>query len=113
MATPNKRIIFFDSIGIVGPLINNNNEKEVKKISRHMLGNVLNDDDLLETLYAYLSNGGNLELTSQEIALSLSGLRYRLRKIEDILGKDIKDPIYSYQLLLAIQSLLVLGEIEI
>lgn len=112
MATPNKRIIFFDSIGVIGPLLNENNENEVKKISTNVLGELLEHAELLETLYAFLLNGGNLEQTSKEISLSLSGLRYRLEKIKKILDQDLKDPFDNYQLLLALQSLILIGEVE-
>ena len=32
------RIMLFDSLGMVGPLINQNNEKEIRQIARNMLG---------------------------------------------------------------------------
>lgn len=113
MATPNKRVVCFDSIGVIGPLLNENNQDEVKKISCNVLGALLDHSELLETLYAYLLNGGNLEQTSTDIALSLSGLRYRLAKIERLLGKDLREPFYNYQLLLALQTLILIGEIKV
>ena len=48
-----------------------------------------------------------------DTTLSLSGLRYRLQKIEELLGHDLRDPFYNYQLYLALQSLLLTGVIEI
>ncbi|WP_171038178.1 XylR N-terminal domain-containing protein [Aquibacillus sediminis] len=118
MATPNNKIFFFESIGIIGPLLNKNNENEVKKIASNVLGKLLEhlDDkkvELLKTLYAFLLNGGNYEQTSNDIALSLSGLRYRLAKIEDLLDHQLKDPFYNHQLLMALQSLILIGELEL
>lgn len=113
MATSNEQMVFFDSIGVIGPLLNENNAEEVVKISRNLLAPLLDERDLLKTLYTYLLHGGNLEKTANDIALSLSGLRYRLRKIEELLKQDIKDPFQNYQLLLAIQSLLLLGIVKI
>ncbi len=42
--------------------------------------------DLLNTLYVYLQNGGNLEQTADQLALSVSGLRYRMSKVDSLLG---------------------------
>lgn len=113
MGTANNRINFFDTIGMIGPLLNENNEDEIKRISQNMLGELLNKKDLLSTLYVFLSNGGNLEQTSIEVALSLSGLRYRLGRIEELLNHDLRDSFYNYQLFLSLQSLLLMGELEL
>ena len=80
MATMKNKIMSFDSLGMVGPLINQNNEKEIRQIARNMLGSLIDKVDhkkleLLRTLYIFLANGGNLEQTASENALSLSGLK--------------------------------------
>lgn len=116
MATPSNRMISFDALGMIGPLINQNNENEIKRIAQNMVGPLLYERgskklELVKTLYTYLANGGNLEKTSLDIALSLSGLRYRLQKIEELLQHDLRDPFKNYQLFLALQSLVLTGEI--
>ncbi|AXF57218.1 XylR N-terminal domain-containing protein [Salicibibacter kimchii] len=118
MAASGNRIESFDSIGIIGPLLNQNNQNEVKRISCNILGPLVDEVDgkkidLLKTLYSFLLNGGNFEQTSVDIALSISGLRYRLAKIEELLDRDLKDPFYNYQLLLALQSLILVGELDL
>src|SRR5690606_26664980 len=105
MAGPKNRIVSFEKLGMMGPLINANNEKEIKRIASYTLGSLsenINEKkkELLHTLYVFLLNGGNLEQTAADIALSLSGLRYRLQKIEDLLEKDLRNPATNYQLLL-------------
>lgn len=118
MATLKKRMIVFDSLGMVGPLINQTNKIEIRQIAKSILGLLVEnlDDkkiDLLKTLYIFLSNGGNLEHTASENALSLSGLRYRLSRIETMLKHNLKDPFYNYQLYLALQSLILIGDLDI
>lgn len=118
MAGPKNRIVSFEKLGMMGPLINANNEKEIKRIASYTLGSLsenINEKkkELLHTLYVFLLNGGNLEQTAADIALSLSGLRYRLQKIEDLLEKDLRNPATNYQLLLALQALILIGEIEL
>lgn len=68
---------------------------------------------LLKTLYYFLSNACNLEKTMEDLSLSMSGLRYRVKKIETLLGKDVRDPSYGYQLYLTLQILIVNGDLEI
>lgn len=118
MATTGSSIVNFESLGIIGPLINQNNEKEVKQIAEHILGPLVKDLDekkldLLKTLYIFLSNGGNLEQTASDIGLSLSGLRYRITKIEEKLDKDLRNPFYTHELLLALQIIILIDGIEL
>lgn len=117
MAYKDKRIVYFDSLGVVGALINDTNINDVREMAYSFLGNIhLNgpkDLDLIRTLYSFLLNGGNLEKTADDLSLSISGLRYRIHKLEDILQKDLRSPLVSYQLLMSIQALIILGEIDI
>ena len=48
-----------------------------------------------------------------DLALSMSGLRHRIKKIESLLEKDLRDPDEIYQLFLIIQSLIAIGELNI
>ena len=54
-------------------------------IAKEELGSLYNMEDpkaieLLKTLYIYLLNGGKLEQTMSDLALSMSGLRHRIKK---------------------------------
>ncbi|WP_017437478.1 XylR N-terminal domain-containing protein [Saccharococcus caldoxylosilyticus] len=117
VASKHQQIISFESLGVVGVLINENNEQEVKKMAKACLGNLNLDDpkniELIRTLYIFLINGGNLEKTAADLALSISGLRYRVSKIESILQQELRNPMIHYQLLLSIQALMIIGEIDI
>lgn len=116
MASINKQMIFFDDLGIVGTLINEMNENDVRMMAKSLLGNLnlssRKNVELIQTLYSFLIHGGNLEKTADELSLSISGLRYRMNKIEDLLNKDIRSPIISSQLLMSIQALIILGELN-
>ena len=87
-------------------------------IAKKELGSLYNtgdsrDVELLKTLYIYLSNGGKLEQTMSDLSLSMSGLRHRIKRIEILLEKDLRDPDEMHQLLLIIKSLIALGELDI
>lgn len=112
-----KKIVEFASLGIVGVLINSNNMKGIKMIAKKELGPLYDAEDprgmeLLKTLYIYLSNGGKLEQTMTDLALSMSGLRHRIKRIETLLEKDLRDPNETHQLLLIIKALIALGELD-
>ena len=113
-----KSIVSFDSLGIVGVLINSRNISGIQMIAKKELGSLYNtgdsrDAELLKTLYIYLSNGGKLEQTMSDLSLSMSGLRHRIKRIESLLEKDLRDPDEMHQLLLIIKSLIALGELDI
>lgn len=118
MASRQKPILSYDALGAVGILIQAGNKSVIRRFADNILGNLIKHDkkkdtEFIKTLYVYLSHGGNLELTASQMALSISGLRYRLQKIESLLGSSIRDPQLNYQLYLAIQLLIVNGEMEI
>lgn len=113
-----KTIAQFQSLGIIGVLINQQNIDSIKMIAKQELGSLYDVNnpktlELLKTLYIFLVNRGNLEHTRRDLSLSMSGLRHRINKIEDILQKDLRDSNESNQLLLIIKSLIVLEELPI
>lgn len=69
--------------------------------------------ELMKTLYHYLNNGCNVHKTARVMNFSISGLRYRLQRLNEILKSDINRPNVAYQLFLALQSLILLGELDI
>lgn len=113
-----KKIIHFKDLGIVGVLINSKNVSGIQKIAKQELGPLYKSEDakmneLIKTLYVFLSNGGKLQKTMEDLSLSMSGLMYRINKIEKLLNKELRDSSQSYQLLLILDSLLALGELKI
>jgi sugar diacid utilization regulator len=58
--------------------------------------------DLMPTVKAYLESGRSLEATSKELFVHANTVRYRLKKIEDIIGQDPTDPRTGFLLQIAI-----------
>ncbi|MDN7246237.1 XylR N-terminal domain-containing protein [Planococcus shenhongbingii] len=113
-----KEIVLFQSLGIIGVLINTQNTEGIKMIAHQELGAMYDTKDpkkaeQLKTLYIFLMNAGKLEQTMSDLALSMSGLRHRIDKIENILGKNLRDPNEGYQLLMILKCLIALGELTI
>ncbi|MFP7296776.1 XylR N-terminal domain-containing protein [Neobacillus niacini] len=103
-------ITLFSDLGILGILINNQNEQAIKKMIRDQIGVLYENLDnnkleLIETLYHFLEQGGNLDQTAESLSLSKSGLRYRLNKLTDLLNRDLRDPQIQFQLMMALKAL--------
>lgn len=115
--TTTKKVVSFDDLGVVGVLINSSNVSNIKSMAKQMLGSIYDDEPqnfkLIKTLYVFLSNGGRLEQTMRDLSLSMSGLLYRIQKIESAIKKDLRNPVDSHQLFLLLESLIALGEIKI
>lgn len=112
-----KSLVSYQSLGVIGVLMDHNNLEMIKSIAKQELGalydlNQQKSIELLKTLYVFLSNGGNLEQTKSDLVLSMSGLRHRIQKIESILQKDLRNPEETYELLLIIKALIISDEIH-
>ena len=110
LSTKEDPVTTFNELGILGVLINEDNKQAIRKIIKMTLGCLyenINQSkiELIETLYNFLVNGGNLEQTAQNLTLSISGLRYRLNKITNLLDCELRDPELQFQLLLSIKAL--------
>lgn len=105
---------YFRELGILGILVHTQEETAIKKIAKMELGAIYGQTEqqkeYMLTLYEFLINGGNLEQTSTKLKLSISGLRYRIAKIREILQEDLKDSQKQFDLLLALKALKVIGE---
>lgn len=112
----NKVIIKYEDLGLIGHFLSYTNVENIKQTAYKELGNLLSKDaksrELLYTLYTYLINGKRLEKTMDDLSLSMGGIQYRIRKIEENTKKDLRDFYTASYLLLLIESLITLGEIE-
>jgi len=113
-----QNIVSFDSLGLVGMLMQTKNLDTIEKFAYRILGNLIEEDksknmELTKTLYYYLENGANVHKTARAMNFSISGLRYRLSRLNEILQVDINTPYIKHEIYLALQSLIVLGVLEI
>ncbi|RHW37473.1 hypothetical protein D1B33_07995 [Lysinibacillus yapensis] len=117
MNTPrNKRLVEYAELGLLGAFLQNMEREQIIDIAQKELKELLHDNpkskELLYTLITYLKNAGKLEKTTQDLSLSLGGVQYRLRKIEEVIGKNLKDAETTSYLFLILESLFVIGEIN-
>jgi len=63
--------------------------------------------DLVATLWSYLDNGRSLEATARELFVHPNTVRYRLKRVSDVIGWDATGPREA----LILQTALILGSI--
>lgn len=91
---------------------------ELYNYARSQVGALLDYDkthhtELLKTLQEFLYLRNNVDGTARTINMSVSGLKYRLQKIEKIIGYELKDYKVSFDLQLALIILQLFGEYSI
>lgn len=67
------------------------------------------NNQLLETLAVFLENRGNAHKTARDLNLSSSGLKYRLKKISELTGQNLRDPRTFYDVAIAMDILNLVG----
>lgn len=65
-------------------------------------------DELLDTIWAYLDNGRSLEATARELFVHPNTVRYRIKKVSEIIGCDPTGPREA----LMVQAALIVGTIQ-
>lgn len=111
------QIKYYEDLGFLGNFIANMSTKQLHATAKEMLHelydfNDIRKKDLLHTLYSYLSNGQKLKETMESLSISMGGLQYRIKQIELLLQRSLKDSSFSAYLLLILDSLILLDELQ-
>lgn len=77
----------------------------VQRIYRPLEGH---STDLVTTLWSYLDNGRSLEATARELFVHPNTVRYRLKRVSDVIGWDATGPREA----LILQTALILGSMS-
>lgn len=114
--SPKKQVQYFEELGIESVLFQIPDEALIDRFVQKQVGALLEADkdyELVKTLYAFIENGININMTAKATAMSISGLRYRLEKISDILNIDLNDTPSLFSIYMALNILKTKGEINI
>ena len=100
-------MLLHEDLGPYATLFHPAGRTELLAWTRRLLGPLLDYDarkggELLRTLETYLRADCNLAATAQAAALHPSGLKYRLARIEDLLGRDLGRGEVRFELHLAL-----------
>ncbi|WP_394236386.1 XylR N-terminal domain-containing protein [Niallia oryzisoli] len=118
VANPHHNPVYFDSLGVVGMLLQTNNLEALEQYAYKIVGPLMDEDrnkgmELLITLYYYLENGSNVHKTARAMNFSVNGLRYRLGKINELLQVDLNHAHNRNEIYVALQCLTALGELKL
>lgn len=88
------KIVKYKDIGVYSLLFNIDDKEVLEQYYNSTLGGVIeydkiNDSDLTETLETYLDKNCNVTITAETLFIHRNTLKYRLRKIEELLHCDL------------------------
>lgn len=107
---PNQKFYYYSDLEIESILFQIHNDSIIHQFVEKQIGVLLQVDkefDLAKTLYSYIENGLNINHTAKVLSMSISGLRYRLSKISNILNLDLSDTKHLFSIYMALKILLV------
>ncbi|MEW5813755.1 MAG: helix-turn-helix domain-containing protein [Actinomycetota bacterium] len=102
-------VTVFDDLGIYRMLAEVEDTSSVERFVREWLGPLLDYDEtkgaeLVRTLTQYLECGRSYDLTAEALSVHRNSLKYRLRRIREISGRDLGDPGTCFNLQLATRA---------
>ncbi|MGI9862153.1 helix-turn-helix domain-containing protein [Moorella naiadis] len=105
---------FFDELGVLR-LIFNQGEQELADYYEENLGLIVKYDrehntDLLATLTAFFHASGDHNRAAEDMFIHVNTLRYRLKKVEELLGQDLRRLDVLVNLYTALQVKVLLGK---
>lgn len=111
-----KHVYYFEELEIESVLFQVQDDLLISRFVDQQLGKLLEVDkdfDLTKTLYAYIENGININNTAKALSMSISGLRYRLSKISEILDVDLNDTKRVFSVYMALRILKAKSQIPV
>ena len=107
-------VVSFDELGFLGILLHAKDGQQLESFAMKLLKDLVTYDEenkaeLLKTLYIFLEKQGNIHHSSREMMISVGGLRYRLKRIQEISNIDITKERDLFDIHLALKILLFYG----
>ncbi len=94
----------FDQLGAFGALLGGRNAAELQLIAAPLDPFFGRDDELIETLTAFLQHNGQLEAAAAELHVHRHTMRNRMRRISELLADDLGTADSRARLWLAIKA---------
>lgn len=118
LRTDQSSVLLASDLGHLSLLLYAREPNELKRFAEENLQPILDYDqtrnaELLQTLFHYSQNEFNVHKTAREMCISISGMRYRLRKIEELIGTDLSNSNNRFSVQLSLQILLLFGKINL
>lgn len=97
------QIYHYNQLGVYRLLVTLQENKNLRDYYYEVLGPILNveNDEMLMTICSMFRNFGNKSRAAKELCIHRNSLRYRLQKLERLLGVDLDDPEQWLELFIA------------
>lgn len=115
---PNQKLLTdYEDLGILGDIVKNMSVEQLHEIAKKTLKDLYDFNEprkkeLLHTLYVYLLNSQRLKETMDDLALSIGGIQYRIKQIEEKLKVSLKDASTAAYILFVLQALILSGSVS-
>jgi sugar diacid utilization regulator/predicted hydrocarbon binding protein len=115
---PNQKLLTdYEDLGILGDIVKNMSVEQLHEIAKKTLKDLYDFNEprkkeLLHTLYIYLLNSQRLKETMDDLALSIGGIQYRIKQIEEKLKVSLKDASTAAYILFVLQALILSGSVS-
>lgn len=102
----NAKIQYFSALGLFRIFYETQDKSILESIAKTTLSSIIaynsiHNSEYFETLKVYLNHGSSILETALIMNTHRNTINYRMRKIREILGKDLDDPQYIFNLMLA------------
>ncbi|MDN5789417.1 MAG: PucR family transcriptional regulator [Micrococcales bacterium] len=94
-------VVRFEDVDLATWLLSSRSAEAIADKSRQQLGDLLDHSDLVDTAVAYLACGLDIQRTAARLYLHPNSVRYRLRRIEQIIDSPLSSPSALVNLYLA------------
>lgn len=114
----NRQVVHSSELGHLRLLLNARNPGELESFAKEKVGSIYHYDkktggELLKTLYYYMKNEFNLHKTAREMNITIGGMRYRLRRIQDLGEFNLNNSDTRFEIQLALEIFAVMGNLKI
>lgn len=94
----------FEDVGLVDWLLASRDTAHVRERARRTLEPIRQSDVLVDTVQAYFANQCDVQRTAKHLALHPNSVRYRLRRVEQLLDCDLRSPADIAELYLSLHA---------
>lgn len=105
-------VVHADELGHIMILLDARKPEELLEYAHEFLHDLKaydekNSSELVRTLYYYIENECNLHKTAREMNVSISGMRYRIQRIQELMNMDLSKASSKFEIQLSLQTYMV------
>jgi DNA-binding PucR family transcriptional regulator len=116
--TDASQLVSYADLGPLRFLLDVRDTTEMRAMVVELFGPLVEHDarrsaDLLGTLRAFVASGGHQPTTAAQCHIHISTLKYRLRRVSELLGRSLADPQVRFEITLGFEVLDMLSSLGV